>query len=363
MSFFSVVSQTGTIDFNRFGEADVLRALHAEKLTPNDLAALLSPAAVPFLEQLAQKAHAQTLKYFGKTIQLYTPLYIADYCQNACAYCGYNTSHSFSRSMLTFEQIRKEGKYLADLGFRHLLVLTGDEPDISPVSYIAESVKALREFVPSVSVEVYALTEPEYRELVAAGTDGMTMYQETYDAVVYDRVHLAGPKRDYRFRLDAPERAARAGMRQIGVGALLGLSEWRRDAYLTIMHCAYLMRAVPGIEAGIGVPRMRPHEGSFTDITDVSDTDLVQYIIASRLFNPRASITVSTRESVELRDRLLPLGVTKMSASSSTVVGGHTQNSAQGEQFAISDTRSLADMIAMLTANGYDPVTHDWMTL
>jgi 2-iminoacetate synthase len=332
-------------------------------LTPQDLAALLSPAALPFLEEMAQKAQMLTAQYFGKVIQMYTPLYIADHCLNACAYCGYNTEHSFSRTILSLKQVSDEGAYLAGIGFRHLLVLTGDEPHISPVGYIAESVKVLKAFVSSVSTEVYALTQDEYAELVAAGCDGVTMYQETYDTAVYDRVHLSGPKRDYQFRLDAPERAALAGMRQINVGALLGLAQWRRDAMLGILHCSYLMRTVPGIEAGIGVPRMRPHEGSFKDVVPVSDTDLVQYILAARLYNPRAGITVSTRESAELRDRLLLLGVTRMSASSSTAVGGHTNGNAQGEQFAISDTRTIAQMTAMLASRGYDPVTHDWMAI
>ena len=301
----------------------VAAAERGEALTPRDFMALLSPAAAPLLEDMARAAQAITLRQFGRSVQLFTPLYLANYCTNRCVYCGFNTGNRIRRSMLSPEEIEREGWAIAATGLRHILLLTGDAPKKIGPEYIAEAARRLRAFFPGIGVEVYAMTVEEYRLLTAAGVDSLTMFQETYNEELYAGLHPAGPKRDFRFRLDAPQRGAEAGMRCIGIGALLGLDEWRRDAFFSGLHAAWLQERYPAVELSLSVPRMRPHAGVFDRVFPVSDRDLVQYITALRLFLPAAGITVSSRERAFLRDRLIELGVTRVSAGVSTAVGGH----------------------------------------
>ncbi len=354
-------------------ESDVLRALelaeNGQRLSARDFMALVSPAAAPHLEDMARIGRDVTVRQFGRAMQLFTPLYLANYCTNQCVYCGFNTKNHIHRSMLSMEQIEAEGKVIAATGLRNILLLTGDAPKLTSPAYIADAARHLRSSFPSIGVEVYSMTEDEYRMLVDAGVDAFTMFQETYNEALYLRLHPAGPKRDYRFRLDAPDRAARAGMRSVNIGALLGLDQWRRDAFYTGLHADWLQKTYPGVDIAVSAPRMRPHEGSFNDIHPASERDLVQYIQALRLYLPTAGITLSTRERPFLRDRLIGLGITKISAGVSTAVGGHVhakQELAEGHdtaQFEIADTRDVDQMIAAIEAQGYQPVCKCWEPL
>jgi 2-iminoacetate synthase len=339
--------------------ADIERTLAKEALVERDFLNLLSEQAVPYLERMAQKAHQLTVQNFGRVILLYTPLYLANYCVNQCAYCGFNVTNRITRKKLTLEEVEKEARAIAQTGLRHILILTGESRQHTPVSYIEDCVRVLKNYFDSISIEIYPLTEEEYGQLVAAGVDGLTLYQEVYDPITYDEIHLAGPKKDYRFRLAAPERACRARMRAVNIGALLGLQDWRKEAFFTGLHAAYLQDKYLDTEISVSLPRLRPHVGNFAPRSVVSDRDLVQILLALRLFLPRAGITISTRERAEFRDNLLPLGVTKMSAGSCTSVGGHLEEATEG-QFDIADQRSVREMHAMLVSRGYQPLYKDW---
>jgi 2-iminoacetate synthase len=341
----------------------VADALSHTGLTPLDFFILLSPAAEGYLEEMAQQANRLTMQHFGRTILLYTPLYLANYCINHCIYCGFNARNPIPRRQLTLREVELEAKAVAADGLQHLLILTGESRRHSPVSYIRDCVHVLRNYFSSISIEIYPLLQQEYRELAAVGVDGLTLYQEVYDRDVYLQVHPKGPKRNYRFRLEAPERGGAAGMRLLNIGALLGLYDWRSEVFFTGLHAAYLMKQFPEAEVSVSFPRMRPEFGGFQPPCTVSDRALVQAITALRLFLPRTGITLSTRESAALRDRLVYLGVTKMSGGSSTVIGGHTDARDGTGQFEISDKRSVAEMRAAITALGYKPVLKDWHDL
>ncbi|WP_272700114.1 2-iminoacetate synthase ThiH [Desulfovibrio sp. Fe33] len=349
--------------FNDFTEEDVRRALHRTTATVEDFMAFMSPAASGLLEEMAQKASRLTVQHFGRTVSLFTPLYLANFCTNHCVYCGFNCNNSIHRSMLSLEEVDVEGKAIASTGLKNLLILTGDAPAKTGVDYLEACTRVLNKHFPSVSIEVFAMTEEEYGRLVAAGVDGMTMFQETYDEELYAVLHPKGPKRDFRFRLDAPERACKAGMRVVNIGALLGLGDWRRDALLTGLHAAYLMHRYPETDIAVSLPRMRPHVGDWEPASIVSDHDMVQFLMALRLFMPRVGITISTREDAEFRENILPLGVTRMSAGVSTAVGGHADETRDEEntgQFDISDGRSVDEVCAALRDRGYQPVFKDW---
>jgi 2-iminoacetate synthase len=343
--------------------SQISRILSKTELAAEDFLVLLSPAAFLYLEDMAQAAHQLTLSHFGPTILLYTPLYLANYCVNQCLYCGFKASNNIPRRKLSQPEVELEAKAIAATGLQHLLVLTGESRQHSPVSYIKRCVEALREYFSSISIEIYPLSSEEYAELIAAGVDGLTIYQEVYDEGRYSRLHPAGPKRDYRFRLEAPERAGRVGMRSINIGALLGLGEWRSEVFLAGMHLAYIQHQFPEIELGVSFPRMRPEFGGYQPEYSVSDQDLVQAIVALRLFLPRAGITISTRESAGLRGNLITLGVTKMSAGSSTAIGGHTDAKDSPGQFEISDRRSVDEMRQAISKLGYKAILKDWHDL
>lgn len=339
----------------------VLDKLERHWLSPEDFLVLLSPAAEGHLEAMAQKAHALTLRYFGRAVSIFTPLYISDVCTNQCRYCGFNARNKQPRRHLSVDEAAAEAFAIADLGFQHILLLTGDAPKVSTPEYIAEVVRRIKPRFASVGIEVYSQTEENYRLLVDAGVDSMTMFQETYNPELYAWLHPAGPKRDYGFRLSAPERAARAGMRSLGVGALLGLESFEQDAFATGLHAWWLQRHFPGVELSVSIPRICPHEGEFEVTHGVDDRHLVQYVTALRCFLPRAGITCSSRESAFMRDHLVPVGVTRVSAGVSTAVGGRaTEDLHNPGQFEITDHRSLEQMMAALAANGYQPVLKDW---
>ncbi|GBG56348.1 thiamine biosynthesis protein ThiH [Sporomusaceae bacterium FL31] len=348
--------------FNQLTDADVQRIIQKDRLSVFDYLSLLSPVAERHLEAMAQKAHRLTTQHFGKTMLLFTPMYLANYCVNQCLYCGFNVKNKLQRKKLTMDEVAAEAAIVAATGLKHLLILTGESSQQTPVSYIEECIHVLKKYFSCIGIEVYPLSEEEYRQVIAAGADGLTIYQEVYDQETYSELHPAGPKRNYQYRLDAPERACKAGIRTVNIGALLGLNDWRTEAFLSGLHADYLQRKYPEVEVSISPPRMRPHIGGYPPKVIVNDKNLVQYMLAYRLFMPRGGLTVSTRESAELRDRLVKLGVTKMSAGVCTAVGGRADTESVG-QFEISDDRSVREMASMLYANGYQPVYKDWQVL
>jgi 2-iminoacetate synthase len=357
--------QLGLDAFQSFSANDVLKALAKERLDQTDLLALLSPSAQPFLEQMAQKANRLTVQNFGKAISLFTPLYLANYCSNKCVYCSFNADNSILRGKLSLKEVKQEGRVIAAMGLQHLLLLTGESRHQSGPDYLQACVEALRPDFASLGIEVYPLEEDEYRKLYKAGVDSLTLFQEAYDEGIYASVHLAGPKRNYHYRLESPERACKAGIPSVTIGALLGLGEWSREAFFTALHAEYLQRCYPEVELAISVPRLRPHVGSFqSTASPVTDATLVQIILAYRLYLPRVGLTLSTRESPWLRDAMLPLGITKLSAGSLTSVGGYDENSKVGsEQFEIADDRSVSEVAEVLRSRGYQPTFCDWINL
>ncbi len=367
MSFYAEIENIKKMDLDDFLSAvshdQMAGILKKTRLNAMDFLALLSPCAKQHMESMAQRAHETTLRQFGRTMMLFTPMYLSNYCNNQCLYCGFNQKNKIERQQLTLEAVEKEAAQIAKSGLKHILVLTGDAPKIASMDYLEACCRILRRYFTSIAIEIYALTQGEYQRLIAAGVDALTLYQETYNEELYAGVHLKGPKKDYRFRLDAPERACRASMRSVNVGALLGLDDWRREAFITGLHADYLQGQYPETEISVSLPRMRPHVGEYQPACLVDDMDIVQIMTALRIFMPRTGITISTRESSRFRDNLLPLGVTKMSAGSCTAVGGHTKEDESAEQFEISDERSVDQMATMLEAKGWQPVYKDWQPI
>ncbi|MFK2825173.1 2-iminoacetate synthase ThiH [Bacillus sp. B190/17] len=364
MSFYDVYDQIKNKPYeemlDRVTVKDVDKVLSKTNLNENDLLVLLSPAAVERLEEMAQKAHKLTVQHFGKVISLYAPLYLTDYCVNKCAYCSFSFDNDFPRRKLTALEIDQEAKALKEMGIQHVILLTGESRIHSSVSYLAESAKILRSHAASIAIEVQPLDTNEYRQLFQAGVDGLTVYQEVYNEDIYKEIHLKGPKRNYRYRLDAPERGCEAGMRSINIGALLGMDNWRKEVFFTAMHAQYLQKKYIETDVAVSFPRIRPNLGGFEPRVLVEDKDLVQAMLAFRIFMPRAGITLSTREEAALRDHLIKLGVTKMSAASSTVVGGYANKKEDNSQFEISDTRTVDEVKTRLKQLGYQPVSKDW---
>ncbi|SHK19696.1 2-iminoacetate synthase ThiH [Paramaledivibacter caminithermalis] len=365
MSFYNEYLKLRNFDFTNFfrktTKSDVLKVINKGSLDKYDFLTLLSHAAQSLLEEMAQKSHRLTVQNFGKTMLLYTPMYIANHCVNKCSYCGFNVTNNIIRKKLTLEEIEEEAKVISSTGLRHILILTGESNKETPVSYIVDAIKVIRKYFDAISIEIYPLTENEYKKVVDAGAESLTIYQEVYDEKIYDKVHIAGPKKNYKFRLDAPERGCKAKMRGINIGSLLGLNDWRKEAFFTGLHAEYLQNKYSDTEISVSLPRLRPHAGSFNDIYTVNDKDLVQIMLAIRLFLPRIGINISTRENQYLRDNLIPLGVTKMSAGVSTEVGGHSSKTKSDSQFEISDKRSVEEIRRVLLARGYQPVFKDWM--
>lgn len=367
MSFYKKYMGYKDFNFDNFwiGLTDdyILSIIGKERINELEFLALLSDKAGKHLEAMAQKSKRLTLQHFGKTILLYTPIYAANYCVNQCVYCGFNVSNNIIRKKLTQEEVEKEAQVISRSGLKHILLLTGESRAHSSVDYIKECITILRKYFRSISIEVYPLETSEYKELVEAGVDGFTMYQEVYNEDIYKELHLKGPKRNYIYRLDAPERACIAGMRSVNVGALLGLDDWRKEAFFTGLHSDYLQNKYSDTEISVSMPRMRPHSGEFQPRVYVDDKSLVQIMLAFRLFMPRCGITVSTRECAEFRDNLIGLGVTKMSAGSSTEVGGHALETKSEGQFDISDTRNVEEMKNLIYSKGYQPVFKDWQAI
>jgi len=341
--------------------ADVRRALGRVRggLSLDDLTALLSPAAAPFLEEMAQASHRLTVERFGRTMQLYAPLYLSNVCANVCTYCGFSAQNRIPRKVLTDAEIIAEGEAVRGLGFDHVLLVTGETGRVGR-AYLAHALQLLRPQFSSLSIEVQPLEEEEYAALAAEGLSAVLVYQETYDPATYARHHLSGPKADMAYRLETPDRLGRAGLKKIGLGALYGLSDWRADAWFLGLHLRYMERHFWRTRYSLSFPRLRPHAGTDSGATPFGERDLVQAVCAFRLFSPEVELSLSTREGAAFRDRAFRLGFTSMSAGSRTNPGGYATAPDSLEQFAIDDPRSPAEVAAFLRGQGYDAVWKDW---
>ncbi len=326
------------------------------------LAWMLSDTANASLEGIAREAQRETVRRFGREIQLFAPLYLSSECANVCLYCGFSAPNAMARRTLSFDQIDREAAELARRGFRQILLVSGEHARHVPVAYLEEAVRVVHKRVPSVSVEVAPLETPEYARLTAAGADGLIVYQETYDRGAYAELHPKGAKRDFEWRFGALDRGAAAGMRFLGLGVLLGLTPlWRQDVLALVAHARRLARSAWRCQISVALPRMRPAVGAMAPRADLSDRDYARALCALRLALPDAHITLSTRESAALRDGLARICVTRMSAGSSTEPGGYADPSPHGDrQFEIEDARSPAEVAAVLRASGIDPVWKDW---
>ena len=341
---------------------DVERALKADACTPEDFAALLSPAAEPYLEQMARRGREETRRHFGNSIYMFTPLYIANYCENHCIYCGFNCHNNIHRARLNRDEIRREMEAIAATGLQEILLLTGESRKMSDVFYIAEACKLAREYFKVVGLEVYPMNSDEYRLLHQAGADFITVFQETYNPDRYETLHLAGHKRIFPYRFHAQERAILGGMRGVGFAALLGLDDFRRDAYATGLHAYLIQRKYPQAEIAFSCPRLRPiiHNSSIHP-KDVHEPQLLQIILAYRIFMPFASITISTRECARFRDNVIRLAATKISAGVDVGIGGHDGEAKGDAQFEISDSRSVDEVLAAIQQAGLQPVMNDYV--
>jgi 2-iminoacetate synthase len=329
--------------------------------TLSDFVALISPVAGERLEDLARHSRRLTLARFGRTMHMYAPLYLSNECLTTCVYCGFARELPIARRTLTPEETLAEGRYLLQQGFRSILLLTGEHQRLTGVEFLEDRIRLLAREVPSISIEVQVWSEEEYRRLATAGCDGVVIYQETYHPETYANVHVAGKKRHYEWRLLGPERAARAGMRRVGVGALLGLhDDWRFDAVATAAHARFLMRRYWRTQVTVSVPRLRPSAAGYQPSNPISDRDLVQLVCALRLFLPDAGIVISAREAPVLRDGLFRVGITHTSAGSHADPGGYTEPNEATAQFEVADLRSPREVAARLRELGYEPVWEDW---
>ncbi len=377
----------------RSREADVeavRESLAQSRLTLTDFAHLISPAAEGYLETLASRSQALTRQRFGKVIRLFAPLYVSNECINNCAYCGFSRDNPILRVTLTVDEVLQEARALKTEGFRNVLLVAGEHPRFVANSYLAECVRALRREIPAVSLEVGPMEIADYEPIVTAGGEGLVVYQETYDREIYARVHTLGPKKDFDWRLATPERAYAAGFRRLGIGALFGLADWRWEALGLAAHAAWLLRHCWKAQLTVSLPRLRPCAGEFEPLTQLSDRDLVRLVCAFRLFLPDVGLVLSTREPAGLRDGLMPLGITLMSAGSHTEPGGYTgagrnkvhytrhgrvealaagarvwapaapRAPAATGQFEIADERSAREVARAIERLGYEPVWKDW---
>lgn len=365
-----VMSQVASYDYTHYTAKDVRAALSHPVCSLEDFKALLSPAAEPFLEEMAQRARQEISRHFGNTVYLFTPLYIANYCENYCVYCGFNCYNHIHRMKLTMEQIEKEMKIIADSGMEEILILTGESRSKSDISYIGEACKLARKYFRMVGLEIYPVNTDEYRYLHQCGADYVTVFQETYDSDKYETLHLMGHKRVWPYRFDAQERALKGGMRGVAFSALLGLSDFRKDALASALHVYYLQRKYPHAEMSLSCPRLRPIiNNDKINPLDVHETQLCQILCAYRIFLPFVGITVSSRESAQFRDGIVKIAATKVSAGVSTGIGDHeskysgkeTDGEQGDEQFEINDGRSLDRVYADIAAEGLQPVLNDYL--
>ena len=358
-----VIAEMNSYDADIYTAKDVKEALAAETCSVDNFKALLSPAALPFLEEIAQKAQKETRKHFGNSVAIFTPLYIANYCENYCVYCGFNCHNKIKRAQLNAEEIEKEMQAIAETGLEEVLILTGESPNKSSVEYIGEACKIAKKYFKLIGLEVYPMDSKDYAYLHECGADFVTVFQETYNSDKYKTLHLGGRKRIFPYRLNAQERAIMGGMRGVGFAALLGLDDFRKDALATGMHAYLLQKKYPHAEIAFSCPRLRPIiNNDKINPKDVHEPQLLQIICAYRIFMPFASITISTRECERFRDNIIQIAATKISAGVNVGIGGHSQDEEKGdEQFEISDGRSVDEIYQMIEDNGMQPVMTDYI--
>ena len=353
--------RTTELIYNK-SDAEVRAALQSKNKSINDFMALISPAAEPYLEEMARESHRLTQKRFGKTIQLYVPLYLSNFCENNCVYCGFNTANKINRKVLSNEEIEEEVIAIKNLGFKHILLVTGEADVKAGAAYLQKAFELIRPHMSLISIEVQPLKQTEYVELIKHGLNTVYLYQETYHKDRYSAYHLKGKKSSFENRLDAYERMGKAEVYKIGLGILAGLEDWRTDSFFTALHLNYLKKHYWKTKYSISFPRLRPHSGHFEPNSIMSDKHLAQLIFAYRLFDENVEIALSTRESAAYRDNMLQLGVTSMSAQSQTNPGGyaHPESNNELEQFTISDDRTAAEISDMIRRKGYEAVWKDW---
>lgn len=346
------------------GDARIEDILSKDYLSSKDFKEVLKFDHRGSLEAMAQRVQEEHLHHFGKCILLYTPLYISNHCVNQCVYCGYNAKNTIKRHRLTREEIEAEAQAIAKTGLKHILLLTGESEEHTPLSYLQMAVSILKQYFESISLEVYPMSKEAYKSLIDLGVDGLTLYQETYDRDQYKVLHPYGPKSDFDFRIQSIENACQAGMYNVNMGVLLGLSPYQEDVYKLGLHMDRLQKKYPATNFSVSIPRLRPYLGQTFKSYDITESDLVHIVLSLKLFLPHIGVNVSTREAASFRDNMLPLGVSKMSAGVQTTVGGHETDQAQGDaQFDIADTRSVDQVLDMLKQKGYQGLLKDWVSL
>lgn len=357
-----VISEMNSYDYSIYTEQDVKKALLKDNISPDDFKALLSPAALPLLEDIAQRAKLETRKHFGNSVYMFTPLYISNYCENYCIYCGFNCHNKIKRAILDADQIRAEMKTIAETGLQEVLILTGESRSKSDVKYIGEACKIASEYFKVVGLEVYPMNSDEYAYLHKCGADFVTVFQETYNSDKYETLHLAGHKRIFPYRFNAQERALMGGIRGVGFAALLGLDDFRKDAFATGYHAYLIQRKYPHAEIAFSCPRLRPIiNNDKINPRDVHERQLLQIICAYRIFMPFASITISSRENADFRDNIIQIAATKTSAGVDVGIGAHSGEQKGDEQFEIDDARSVKEMYDMIKSKGMQPVMSDYI--
>jgi len=364
MSFFETLNQYDWDSVKESiyakNEQDVLKALSHTPCNLEDFKALISPAAAPFLEEMARKSMAETQKRFGKTIQLYVPLYLSNTCSNSCVYCGFSHKNKIKRVTLSEDQILEEAIAIKKMGFEHILLVTGEHQKEAGFAYLMRAIELLRPCFAQISVEVQPMKTEEYQQLIKAGLHSVYVYQETYHQENYKSYHPAGKKSDFRYRLETPDRLGKAGIHKIGLGCLLGLEDWRTDTWSVALHLAYLEKQYWKSRFSMSFPRLRPNAGGFQPNMEISDRELLQVICAFRLLNQEVELSLSTRETPTFRDHVFKLGVTAMSAGSKTEPGGYAVHTKALEQFEVSDQRSPIEIVDMLRDKQYEAVWKDW---
>lgn len=358
-----VINAYNNYNSDKYTVKDVENALKADILTPDDFGALLSPMALPFLEQMAKRAREKKRQFFGDNVYIFTPIYISNYCENYCIYCGFNCHNKIRRAKLDFDAIEKEMEAISKTGLEEILILTGESRNMSNVQYIGKACEIARKYFKMVGIEVYPMNSDEYAYLHKCGADYVTVFQETYNSDKYETLHLAGHKRIFPYRIEAQERALMGGMRGVAFAALLGLDDFRKDAFATGMHAYLLQKKYPHAEISISCPRLRPIiNNDKINPKDVHERQLLQIMCAYRMFLPFANITISTRERAGFRDNVIDICATKISAGVSTGIGGHTDEAEQGDdQFEIADTRTVDEVLKAICERGLQPVMNDYV--
>ena len=357
----SVLERASKYDQNSYNNRDVLAALGSESLNESDFGALLSLAAEPYIEQIAKRAREETIKHFGNSVNIFTPLYASNYCSNKCIYCGFNNTNKIHRAKLVGDEIDREMKAIASTGLQEILLLTGESRKHSNPDYIEDLVKRASKYFSNIGLEIYPMNTTEYKRMRDAGADYVTVFQETYDTDVYKKVHLGGRKRIYSYRFNSQERALMGGMRGVGFSPLLGLADFRKDSFACGLHAMEIQRKYPHAEISFSLPRFRPFINHEDAKNNVSESQLLQVAMAYRLFMPYAGQTISTRERPIFRDNIVKICATKMSAGVSVSIGEHSGTEKGDAQFDISDPRSLDEIKESLLSNGKQPVFNDYV--